>query len=58
MSNISLFSAPCNYFCLGLAKTHGAHYTWVEGLFDCQKAISVVRIIIGKLQYRLFQMIE
>ena len=44
MSNISLFTAPCIYFCLGLAQTRGAHYTWVEGLFECQKAISVVRI--------------
>ena len=32
MSNISLFTAPCIYFCLGLAQTHGAHYTWVQGL--------------------------
>ena len=47
MSDISLFAAPCIYFCLGLAQTRGAHYTWVEGLFECQKAISVVRIIHG-----------
>ena len=55
MSNISLFTAPCINFCLGLAQTRGAHYTWVQGLFECQKPISVVRIIlvriiIGKLQ--------
>ena len=47
MSNISLFTAPCIDFCLGLAQTRGAHYTCVEGLFECQKAISVVRIIHG-----------
>ena len=26
MSNISLFTTPCIYFCLGLAQTHGAHF--------------------------------
>ena len=35
MSNISLLTTPCIYFCLGLAQTRGAHYTctWVEGLY-------------------------
>ena len=56
MSNISLFTAPCIYFCLGLAQTRGAHYIWVEGLFRVSKGnfsgayYTWVRIIIGKLR--------
>ena len=33
MSNISLLTTRCIYFCLGLAQTRDAHYTWVEGLY-------------------------
>ena len=35
MSNISLLTTPCIYFCLGLAQTRDAHYTGVrvEGLY-------------------------
>ena len=47
MSNISLFIAPCIYFCLGLAQTRGALYAWVQGIFESQKAISGVRIVLG-----------
>ena len=49
MSDISLFTAPCICFCMGLAQTNDAYYTWVEGLFEYQKAILVVRIVLGCL---------